>query len=89
MAFPELRNDLLLRAAKGENVERVPVWVMRQAGRYLQGAPKATIQYVVIARVQLEFQDVRAQHDFFTICRTPELACEVTLQVRKLSHRNI
>ncbi|KAF8631204.1 hypothetical protein AX15_002535 [Amanita polypyramis BW_CC] len=35
MAFPPLKNDLLLRAAKGEKTERAPVWVMRQAGRYL------------------------------------------------------
>lgn len=62
-SFPLLKNDRILRAAKGEKVERVPVWVMRQAGRYLP-----------------EFRAVREQHDFFTICRTPELACEITLQ---------
>jgi len=33
--FPELKNDLLLRALKGEQVERPPVWMMRQAGRFL------------------------------------------------------
>lgn len=62
-SFPDLKNDNLLRAARGEPVDRVPVWVMRQAGRYLP-----------------EFQEVRKEHDFFTVCRTPELACEVTMQ---------
>lgn len=33
--FPALKNDNLLKAARGEDVERIPVWVMRQAGRYL------------------------------------------------------
>jgi len=61
--FPVMKNDLILRAARGEEVERAPVWVMRQAGRYLP-----------------EFQEVRKDHDFFEICRTRELACEITLQ---------
>ncbi|KAG7196789.1 hypothetical protein KM043_014483 [Ampulex compressa] len=55
--FPLLKNDRLLKAARGEAVDRVPVWIMRQAGRYLP-----------------EFQEVRAKHDFFTICQTPTLA---------------
>lgn len=61
--MPPMKNDLLLRAARGETVERIPVWMMRQAGRYLP-----------------EYHKVRATADFFTICRTPKLACEITLQ---------
>jgi len=61
--FPPLKNDRILKAAKGKVVDCVPVWVMRQAGRYLP-----------------EFRKVREQYDFFTICQTPELACEITLQ---------
>ncbi|TFY76165.1 hypothetical protein EWM64_g7845 [Hericium alpestre] len=61
--FPPLKNDLLLRAARGEETERAPVWVMRQAGRYLP-----------------EFRELRKDHEFFEICRTPNLATEITLQ---------
>lgn len=59
-----LKNDLYLRALARQQVERTPVWVMRQAGRYLP-----------------EYLEVRARAgDFLTLCSTPELACEVTLQ---------
>lgn len=52
-----------LRAVRGATPETPPVWLMRQAGRYLP-----------------EYNAVRAKHDFLTVCNTPELACEVTLQ---------
>jgi uroporphyrinogen decarboxylase len=60
----ELKNDLFLRALMRQPVSRTPVWIMRQAGRYLP-----------------EYREVRAQAgDFMSLCRNPELACEVTLQ---------
>ncbi|WP_121964323.1 uroporphyrinogen decarboxylase [Myroides sp. N17-2] len=58
-----IKNDLFLRALKGETVERPPVWMMRQAGRYLP-----------------EFIALREKYDFFTRCRMPEIAAEITVQ---------
>ena len=58
-----MKNDLLIRVARGEAVERTPVWMMRQAGRYLP-----------------EYRAVRANTDFLTLCKTPELAAEVSMQ---------
>lgn len=57
-----LKNDLFLRALKGETLERPPVWMMRQAGRYLP-----------------DFMKLKENYDFFTRCRTPELATEITV----------
>lgn len=59
----ELKNDLFLRACKKQTVERTPIWIMRQAGRYLP-----------------EYREIRERADFITMCKTPELAAEVTIQ---------
>ncbi len=47
-----LKNDLLLRALQGEKTERVPVWMMRQAGRYLPDYMKLKAKYDFFTRVQ-------------------------------------
>jgi hypothetical protein len=49
-SFPTLKNDLVLRAAGGEETERAGVWVMRQAGRYLPGESRAMVLDRVSAR---------------------------------------
>src|SRR5215210_5286041 len=48
-----LKNDLLLKALKGENVERPPVWMMRQAGRYLPDYMKLKEKYSFFERCQI------------------------------------
>ena len=60
----ELKNDLLLRAARGEKTERTPVWLMRQAGRILE-------EYREVRKKADGFKNM---------VETPELAAEVTIQ---------
>ena len=50
--FPPLKNDLFLRALRGEEVERPPVWMMRQAGRYLPQYMKLRKKYTFFERVE-------------------------------------
>lgn len=59
-----LKNDLIIRAAKGETVERTPIWVMRQAGRILP-------EYRAVRS---------SVNGFKELVKNPELICEVTIQ---------
>jgi uroporphyrinogen decarboxylase len=63
----QLKNDRLIKALTKQTVDVTPVWIMRQAGRYLP-----------------EYRATREKaKSFLNLCKTPELACEVTLQPLK------
>lgn len=62
-----LKNDLLIRTLRRQETERTPVWVMRQAGRYLPEYREVRAK----------------AGDFMTMAKNPEMVCEVTLQPLK------
>src|SRR5260370_12726829 len=55
-------NSRFVRACRCEPVDATPIWLMRQAGRYMA-----------------EYRAVRKKHSILEICKTPELAAEVTI----------
>lgn len=57
-----LENDLLIRAAWSQPTERPPVWMMRQAGRFMK-----------------EYWDIKNKYSFLEMCKTPEIAADVTM----------
>ncbi|MFB2120550.1 uroporphyrinogen decarboxylase [Parapedobacter sp. 2B3] len=57
-----LQNDLLIRAAFSQPTERPPVWMMRQAGRFMK-----------------EYWDIKNKYSFLEMCKTPEIAADVTM----------
>lgn len=59
---PVLKNDRVLRALRREPVDVTPIWIMRQAGRYMP-----------------EYRAIRAEADFLTLCKTPDLSTRATL----------
>lgn len=63
VAASEAQLPRLLKAIRREPVDATPVWLMRQAGRYMEN-----------------YRAIRAQHSMLDVIRTPELACEVTMQ---------
>jgi len=64
MSFPELKNDRFIKALKRQAVDRTPIWMMRQAGRYLPEYRKTR----------------ELAGSFLDLCKNKELACEVTMQ---------
>lgn len=58
----ELENDLFIRAANSQPTERPPVWMMRQAGRFMK-----------------EYWEIKNKYSFLEMCKTPELAADVTM----------
>ena len=58
----KLQNDLLIRAAFSQQTERPPVWMMRQAGRFMK-----------------EYWDIKNKYSFLEMCKTPEIAADVTM----------
>ena len=67
MLTPALQNCRFLKAARRETTDTTPIWIMRQAGRYLP-----------------EYMSVRTKVTFIELCKSPELAAEVTLTAQRV-----
>lgn len=61
-----LHNSIFMKACRREKTERTPIWLMRQAGRYMK-----------------EFREIRSRVSLLELCKTPELACQVTVHAQE------
>src|SRR5512133_1894516 len=64
MSAPE---SIFVRACKGHSTSITPIWLMRQAGRYMA-----------------EYREIRKHHSILEICKTPELAAQVTIEAAEI-----
>jgi uroporphyrinogen decarboxylase len=62
-----LHNSRFLKACRGEATDVTPIWLMRQAGRYMQ-----------------EYRDIREKVQFLDLCKSPDLAAQVTLDAQRI-----
>lgn len=67
MITDELRNSRFMKACRCEKADTTPVWIMRQAGRYLP-----------------EYMEVRSKVTFIELCKSPDLAAQVTLDAQRI-----
>ncbi|MCJ1378252.1 Uroporphyrinogen decarboxylase in heme biosynthesis [Xylographa soralifera] len=79
-AFAPLKNDLILRVAKGEEVERPPIWIMRQGKLTDLTKARYSTNTSAAGRYLDEYKKKKGTSDFFECCRSPEMASDLTLQ---------
>ena len=84
-----IKNDLLLRTLRKETVERPPVWMMRQAGRYLPDYLKLKAKYDFFTRVQKNSLKVNPQIEMSSVIFRFNLFSSLQMNQSGYEHRQI